>query len=97
MPYQVYVVELSDGAGPRRNPDKPCVYVGQSYHPPDVRLSQHRDGVRASRWVRRYAVGLLPELSAGYGPYETREEAEIGEALCAARLESQGFTVRGGH
>jgi hypothetical protein len=97
MDYYIYVIELDDAAGPRVDPLKPVVYVGQSAHPPEIRFEQHRNGVHASRWVRRYGVRLRPRLFARYNPLPTRPAAEQLEARLAARLRQKGYRVRGGH
>jgi hypothetical protein len=44
--YYVYVVELDDAVGARRDPNKPCVYVGQSTRPPRFGFSNTRMGTR---------------------------------------------------
>jgi hypothetical protein len=67
--YYVYVIELSDDAGPRVNASRPIVYVGQSVASPEVRFQQHLDGYRSSRYVRRFGVRLRPRLYRNYGPY----------------------------
>jgi predicted GIY-YIG superfamily endonuclease len=95
--YHVYVIELSDGAGPRVSPQKPNVYVGQTVRDPQVRFAQHLTGVKASRVVRRFGVRLRPRLYRNYGPYRSRDEALEGERDLAARLRRRGFTVHGGH
>ena len=70
--YYVYVVELDDAVGPRRNPGYPSVYVGQSVVPPAQRLRQHKDGYRSSRYVRRYGKHLRPRLYRHLNPMATR-------------------------
>ena len=98
--YHVYVVELDPAycereRCPARN-GAPPVYVGQTFHAPAERLEQHLRGYRASRSVRKYGRRLLPELSAGNGPYATRAEAEAAEAVLAQRLREDGYCVLGG-
>ena len=59
----LYVIRLDDAVlrerkFRERNPDyrprgiglfrKPCVYVGQTWHDPEVRFQQHKDGYKAS-------------------------------------------------
>ena len=95
--YHVYVIELSDDAGPRVNPQKPNVYVGQSVRTPEIRFAQHREGFKASRVVRRFGIKLRPRLYRNYGPYRSRDEALKGEKQLADRLRDRGFTVYGGH
>ena len=95
--YHVYVIELSDGVGPRCDPRKPCVYVGQSAVPPKERLQQHLDGYKASRYVRDFGIKLKPRLYKNYGPYPTRGESEAAEGRLARRLRRKGYRVYGGH
>ena len=95
--YQVYVIELDDAAGERADPDKPCVYVGQSAHAPAVRLQQHLEGVHAARVVRKHGRRLLPQLYEGRGPWIVRADAESDEARLAGELAAAGYRVFGGH
>jgi hypothetical protein len=95
--YYVYVVELDDAVGPRRNPGYPSVYVGQSVVPPDERLRQHKDGYRSSRSVRKHGKHLRPGLYRRFNPMATRDEAVAMEQELARRLRNRGYTVYGGH
>lgn len=72
------------------------LYVGQSFHPAEIRLQQHLDGVRASRWVRDYGGKLRPDLYE-HLPRLDREGAETLEVLVAEILRREGWTVYGGH
>mgnify|MGYP003289445048 CR=1 FL=1 len=95
--YYVYVVELDDAVGPRRNPGYPSVYVGQSVVPPAERLRQHKGGYRSSRYVRRYGKHLRPRLYRRLNPMATRDQAVAMEQELARRLRHRGYTVYGGH
>jgi predicted GIY-YIG superfamily endonuclease len=95
--YYVYVIELDDAVGPRRDPRYPSVYVGQSVVSPTERLRQHKDGYRASRYVRNYGRHLRPRLYRHFNPMATREEAVETEQELARRLRNRGYTVYGGH
>ncbi len=95
--YYVYVIELTDDAGPRPNPRRACVYVGQSVHIPDERFRQHKAGYKASRKVRQHGRWLRRKLYEQYNPITTRQEAERMERWLAQRLRERGFTVFGGH
>jgi hypothetical protein len=95
--YYVYVIELTDEAGPRLNPRRACVYVGQSVHTPDERFRQHKAGYKASRKVQRHGRWLRRKLYEQYNPIATREEAEKMERWLAEYLRERGFTVFGGH
>jgi hypothetical protein len=95
--YYVYVVELDDAVGPRRNPGYPSLYVGQSVVPPNERLRQHKDGYRSSRYVRKHGKHLRPGLYRRFNPMATRDEAVAMEQELARRLRNRGYTVYGGH
>jgi predicted GIY-YIG superfamily endonuclease len=95
--YYVYVVELDDTVGPRRDPRYPSVYVGQSVVPPAERLRQHKEGYRSSRYVRRYGKHLRPRLYRHFNPMATRDQAVAVEQELARRLRNRGYTVYGGH
>lgn len=69
----------------------PTLYVGQSFHPPEVRFEQHTTGVRASSKARRYGVRLRPEIHEVLDPYQRQRDAEIAERRLARRLARAGF------
>ena len=103
--HHVYVVLLDQQAAqeralirvnPRRNPAKPCVYVGMSGLEPEERFARHKAGIQSAKWVHRYGVRLLPELYAHYNPMPFDAAAEMERDL-AEDLRAQGFTVAGGH
>jgi len=98
--YHVYVIELDADELRRREclgaTGGPPLYVGQSALTPEDRFDQHRAGHRASRIVRAHGVRLRPDLSASWGPYATRAEAEAAEAALAEHLRGRGFCVFGG-
>jgi predicted GIY-YIG superfamily endonuclease len=95
--YYVYVVELDDAVGPRRDPRYPSLYVGQSVVPPEERLGQHKEGYRSSRYVRKHGKHLRQGLYRRFNPMATREEAVAMERELARRLRNRGYTVYGGH
>lgn len=99
--YSVYVIELSDERGPRRNPRYPNVYVGQSALSPEERFSQHRLAYKASRRLWKGGKGsgqwlglwLRPRLYERYNPIPTRTDAEEKERWLAEHLRTKGYTV----
>ena len=95
--YYVYVVELDDAVGPRRDPRYPSLYVGQSVVPPKQRLRQHKEGYRSSRHVRKHGKHLRLGLYRLFNPIATREEAVAMEQELARHLRNRGYTVYGGH
>jgi len=103
--HHVYVVLLDPKArkeralqlaNPRRDPKKPCVYVGMSGLEPEERYARHKGGIQAAKWVLRYGVRLLPELYAHLNPMPFEAAAALERDL-AEDLRAQGFTVAGGH
>ncbi len=104
MVWRVYVIELSDELGPRKCPDKPWVYVGQTSLTPEERFRQHLEEARTmegqprfSRVVHRHAVRLLPELYLHLPPCYLQEDALQLEAEVARDLAAQCYSVKGGH
>jgi hypothetical protein len=90
--HHVYVIELDAAVARharflRANPDwdvtRPCVYVGMTGLTPEVRFQRHKAGVKASRWVTRYGIRLLPGLYAWANPmpYEAAREMEVELAI----------------
>ena len=103
--HYVYVVLLAPAAGrlrkvlrenPKRDPAKPCVYVGMTGLTPDERLINHKSGVKSAWVVERYGVRLLPELYEHLNPMPFEAAAQMEQDL-AMDLRSQGYTVTGGH
>lgn len=103
--HHVYVVLLKSAvarlrtvrlANPRRDPKKPCVYVGLTGLAPDQRFANHLQGLKSSSFVQRYGIQLLPELYAHLNPmpYQAALQMELDLAEDLRRL---GYTVTGGH
>jgi hypothetical protein len=103
--HNVYVVLLSDAVAkhpsilrlnPKRDPLKPCVYVGMTGIPVDHRFENHKNGYKSAWVVRKYGVRLMAELYEHLNPMPfeaaVQMEAELGEELRAA-----GYTVTGGY
>lgn len=102
MEYYVYVIRLDDAVLKsrkfrRRNPDinpvLPCFYVGQSYHSPETRFWQHKEGYKGNRFVKEFGLGLCPRLYENFNPIRTRKEAEIIEAKLSESLRIKGHGV----
>ena len=102
MKYHVYVIELDNKvktfrkilqANPNRMPDKPCVYVGQSYYPPEIRFEQHKEGYKSNRYAKEFGLVLKPELYEKYNPIPSRKDAEEIEEWLAKELRRLGYTV----
>src|ERR1051325_7108701 len=103
--HYVYVVLLDSVVGknrkvqrdnPRRDPAKPCVYVGMTGLQPEERFSNHKSGIKSARLVREYGVRLMPELYQWLNPMPFEAAVEMERDL-AEDLRRQGYTVTGGH
>jgi len=103
--HHVYVVLLDPVVGrfrkvraenPKRNPDKPCVYVGMTGLSPELRFANHKAGIKDSSLVQRYGLQLLPELYAHLNPMPFEAATQMERDL-AADLRREGYTVTGGH
>ncbi len=93
MAYRVYVVELALGAGPRRDPRIPWVYVGSSARDPELRLAQHRRGYRSSGLVKRFALRLRPDLYEDLEPVGSSKAGVRAEEERARELAACGFVA----
>lgn len=82
-------------ANPRRDPEKPCVYVGMTGLPVEHRFENHKHGYKAAWTVEKYGRRLLPELFAHLNPMPYEAAAQMERDL-AEDLRSQGYTVTGG-
>ncbi len=103
--HHVYVVLLDPAAAqdpkllkanPRRDPAKPCVYVGMTGLGPEERFQNHKQGIKAARVVQRHGLRLLPELYECFNPMPFEAAAAMEQDL-AEDLRRQGYTVAGGH
>jgi len=99
----VYVILLSTLSRQMRwgfhavgRPDMPCLYVGQSWYGPEERFQMHKDGEHSSYYVRRFGLGLLPNIHGQFHSL-SRDVAMAAEAALADALGELGCTVFGGH
>jgi hypothetical protein len=88
----VYVVYLRNPKGDGRA----AYYVGMTGLSPEQRFTNHKNGVKAARIVRRFGERLVPRLYAHLNPMPY-EEAKALEELLADSLRKRGFVVYGGH
>ena len=95
--YTCYVVDLVDENGTRLRKGLPWVYVGQTAKTPEERYRQHKAGIKASKWVKNYGVGLNPELMKSHLPLRTQMESLTFERFRATQLTFTGYGVKGGH
>src|SRR5947208_12912266 len=102
--HSVYVVLLSDHAlrevsvlrlNPKRDREKPCVYVGMTGLPVDHRFENHKNGYKSARVVRKHGIRLMPELYEHLNPMPFDAAAQMEKDL-AEDLRVEGYTVTGG-
>ena len=101
LSHNVYVVEL-DPAVLRirrfraRNPGylegMPCVYVGMTGLPPGERFQNHKAGVKANWYVKKFGLGLLPDLFAHLNPMPYEAAGRMEQDL-ADELQEKGYAV----
>jgi predicted GIY-YIG superfamily endonuclease len=89
----VYVALLED----RRRACRWGLYVGETSRDPDLRFDQHKAGYKASRWVQRFGVVLLPDLVAHLNPLRRWEAADLEPALAEEFRRAGVPWVEGGH
>jgi hypothetical protein len=103
--HHVYVVLLDPAVrrirkvraeNPKRDPKKPCVYVGMTGLTPAERFDNHKAGIKAASVVKHYGFRLLPELYAHLNPMPFEAAAQMEKDL-AEDLRRAGYTVTGGH
>jgi hypothetical protein len=101
--HNVYVVLLDPAVGklrkvraenPKRDPKKPCVYVGMSGLSPEERFANHKAGIKDASVVKRYGIRLLPELYAHLNPMPYEATAQMEKDL-AEDLRRAGYMVTG--
>ncbi len=103
--HNVYVVLLDAAVGkirkvraedPKRDPKKPCVYVGMTGLTPEERFANHKAGIKDASLMKRYDIRLLPELYAHLTPMPFEAAAQM-EMDLAEDIRRAGYTVTGGH
>lgn len=103
--HNVYVILLNPAVGklrkvraenPKRDPKKPCVYVGMTGLTPEERFANHQAGLKHAPVVKRYGIRLLPDLYAHLNPMPFEAAVEMEKDL-AEDLRRAGYTVTGGH
>lgn len=100
--HSVYVIELDEAvwtssarfrhANPRRDPRKPCVYVGLTGLSPKERFAKHKSGVRSNAYARRYGLRLRPDLFPAENPMSFAEGQRM-EVEVAKVLRDRGYGV----
>ncbi len=86
----VYAVLLRDD-----EKDRWGVYIGMTGHTPEQRYWNHKKGHKASRWVQRFGVTLIPSLFSHLNPCESEEAQELEKLVLAKLREIDGLWVEG--
>ena len=98
--HNIYVIEMDDSVREQntfrdKNDEQletglPCLYVGMTSLTPEQRFDQHKSGIRAARYVKRYGLLLRPEFYLAVNPMLQEEAKELEKEL-AARLRRAGY------
>jgi hypothetical protein len=91
--HALYVVLLKD----TRRIGRWGLYVGETSLDPDLRFDQHKTGYKASRFVNRFGVRLLPQLFTHFNPLRRWEAVELEPVLAQAFRDAGVPWVEGGH
>jgi hypothetical protein len=91
--HALYVVLLKD----TRTVGRWGLYVGETSLDPDFRFDQHKTGYKASRFVNRFGVRLLPQLFQHFNPLRRWEAVELEPVLAEAFRTAGVPWVEGGH
>ena len=100
--FRVYSIDLAKSvkknkAFMERNSDyidgKPCVYVGSTRKPVEVRYQEHKRGHKANRFAKRYGRRLRLADMGRIRPRKTRASIERKEQEVAEELQSRGWAV----
>jgi hypothetical protein len=103
--HNVYVVLLDAAVAkvrkvraenPKRDPKKPCVYVGMTGLAPEERFANHKAGLKAAWVVKLYGLRLVPESFEHLNPMPFEATARM-EVDLSEDLRRAGYTVTGGH
>jgi len=91
--HALYVVLLKD----TRTVGRWGLYVGETSLDPDLRFDQHKTGYKASRYVNRFGIRLLPPLFLHFNPLRRWEAVELEPVLAEAFRKAGVPWVEGGH
>jgi hypothetical protein len=80
---------------PKRDPSKPCVYVGMTGLPVEHRFENHKNGYKSAWTVEKYGIRLLPEFYQHLNPMLYEAAAQMEKDL-TEDLRALGYTVTGG-
>ena len=97
----LYVIRLDNAvldnprfrkANPAYRKGKPCYYVGVTSRSPDERFRQHKEGYKASRWVKKYGKWIARRKFKGRNPVPGGRAKEEERKL-ARELREKGYGV----
>ena len=91
--HALYVILLKD----TRVVGRWGLYVGETSLDPDLRFDQHKTGYKASRYVNRFGIRLLPQFFLHLNPLRRWEAVELEPALAEAFRAAGVPWVEGGH
>lgn len=100
--YNVYVIELDKEVmkinafrkiNPDYNPEKPCVYVGQTAKTPEERFKQHKEGNHANRYAKKHGFRLRSKLFEKHNSLPSRGAAKEKETWLGKHLRKKGYDV----
>jgi len=100
--YRVYIIDLKksvmkDRRFRERNPQyregAPCVYVGSTGRPVDVRFQQHLADYKANRYARDYGKRLRTGDMKAIRPRRTSGSIVRKECQVAQELQERGWGV----
>jgi len=80
---------------PKRDPLKPCVYVGMTGLPVDHRFENHKNGYKSAWVVRKYGLRLMPQFYEHLNPMPYNAAAQMEKEL-AEDMRAEGYTVAEG-
>lgn len=93
--FRLFVVELSDEVGMRRDPKLPIVRIEITDRNPDTRFAEIKRSTRLrNSEIHNYGLTVRDDL-APLGTWSTRREAKQAKVALAEELKRRGFTVMG--
>ena len=101
MSHDVYVIELDSAtleerkfreANPQHDRRMDCLYVGETGKSRAKRFDEHKSGIKANKYVRRYGLRLRADLHRHY-EFERCPEAREAEVELAQELRAKGYAV----
>ena len=88
--YWLIVIELDDVV-PRRDPQKPNLYVAKTLTPPEKRFEAIQRSNK-KHWYIDHVLSLRSDLSTST-TYNSREDAKRARTMLVKKLMGEGYTV----